>query len=249
MALIIGGHLRSGTTLLTALCHEHPDITLVWEFGLFVPLGKPYHAYTRHLLERWRRKRNWPLKKHLFMLRYLLQMHKYRHRKVIDLPAVEGTLLSMFPDTRIVGDKYPGYAFILDRLVEADGLSRLIIYRDYRNVANSVLKKVHTDWRNRPFATEMNTAGKIAKRWVQAISIMERHADKVHLIRYEELVNHPKEVLQVLGTWLGVEPQGFKHEKIHANSVGQYKQGLSHQEVADIMAIAGPTMERLGYEI
>jgi hypothetical protein len=29
--------------------------------------------------------------------------------------------------------------------------------------------------------------------------------------------------------------------------VGRYRQGLSDQEVADVLGIAGPTMERLGY--
>ena len=176
MAFIIGGHPRSGTTLLNDLCNSHPDMTVTREFGNFIPVGRSYKAYRRQMLKRWRRKGllgewfllspdmaridNPPLHKrgmhilqsHVFMLSYLSKMRRYRRRQFIDVPAIEATLLSMFPNARIVGDKYPGYAFILNRLVKADRLSCLIIYRDCRDVTSSTLKKVRTDWQGRPFA-------------------------------------------------------------------------------------------------
>lgn len=76
---------------------------------------------------------------------------------------------------------------------------------------------------------------------------MERHRDTVYIIRYEDLVTDPQAVLTPFGRWLGVDPYKFKYDFVHTNGIGYYKQVLSEREVADILAIAGPTMERLGY--
>jgi hypothetical protein len=57
MALIIGGHMRSGTALLRNLCHGHSEITVTMEFGCFNGLGKPFAGYARQTLRRcWWRK-------------------------------------------------------------------------------------------------------------------------------------------------------------------------------------------------
>jgi len=42
-----------------------------------------------------------------------------------------------------------------------------------------------------------------------AIEAMEQHGDKVHLMRYEDLVADGRTVLAAFGNWLGVDPQGF----------------------------------------
>ena len=66
-------------------------------------------------------------------------------------------------------------------------------------------------------------------------------------MRYEDLVADGRTVLAAFGNWLGVDPQGFRHQMIDTAWVGEYKQTLSNDEIASIMRIAGPTMERLGY--
>lgn len=55
MILLIGGHQRSGTTLLQTLCHLHPEIGLTNEFGNFTYLGHSFNEYARHVWTRWRR--------------------------------------------------------------------------------------------------------------------------------------------------------------------------------------------------
>jgi hypothetical protein len=161
--------------------------------------------------------------------------------------AIETVLQSIFPQTRVVGDKYPEYVFWLDEFAQIDSLYSLIIYRDCRDVTNSTLKKAKTTWRDKSWVKKINTAEKIAKRWVRAIEMMERHKDKLHIIRYEDLMREPKRELKALGRWLGVDPAGFPEKMVRNTSIGKYKSGLSDEELATVINIAGPTMERLGY--
>ncbi len=264
MVLLIGGHQRSGTTLLKDICNYHPDITVMSEFGIFFGLGEPFWIYKRRILNKRRkdifRKKSFVsshFKKrrkstlnifwnNTFVVRYLLKLYRFYHEQV-NVQAIETVLQSIFPQTRVVGDKYPDYVFWLDEFAQIDSLYRLIIYRDCRNVVSSTLKKARTNWRNKSWIKNFDTAEKIAKRWVCAIELMERHKDKLHIIRYEDLVQEPKRELEALGRWLGVNPAGFPEKRIRDTSIGKYKKGLSDEELSIVMNIAGPTMMRLGY--
>jgi hypothetical protein len=82
---------------------------------------------------------------------------------------------------------------------------------------------------------------------VRAIEAMERNADRCHIIRYEELMANPREVLDALAGYLGVAPGGFDASIIRPTSVGKHREGLTAEELEQVMAVAGPTLERLGY--
>ena len=82
---------------------------------------------------------------------------------------------------------------------------------------------------------------------MHAIEIMERHADKLHIVRYEDLVQQPQSVLKTLASWLGVDAGGFPTYLIRDISVGKHHDGLSDDELTTVMNIAGPTLARFGY--
>lgn len=263
MALVIGGLPRSGTTLLWRLCNLHPEIRLTYEFRQFYGLGKPYREYMLSLLGRmWSRgiftnrilgpseSKNRALRRIniirslAFSAHYSYSLHR-NHRGAIDATVVEATLKTLFPRARIVGDKYPFYVYRLDELTAQEGLSCLIIYRDCRDVTGSMLKRVRTDWRNHQWTLNLNTAERIASRWVDAIEQMERYFDRIKTINYENLVRHSETELQALGKWLGVDPSGFQKEIIRDASIGKHRTGLTNKELEDVMKIAGSTMARL----
>ena len=260
MALIIGGHIRSGTTLLRNLCNSHPDIAVTMEFGNFIGLGRPYRRYSRQLLKRqWRRRdhsvlvqgnreNRWGLllQSYAFMVRYLSVLRR-EGKSRIDVPDIEAALRSIFPAARIVGGKTPPYVFLLDRLAYVDGLDCLIVHRDCRDVTNSVLEKVRTDWRDKPFVGNFDTVEKIALRWVQAIELTERYADIVYTVRYEDLIQNPQGELDRVGEWLGVDATRFPAAIIRTTSLGKHKDGLSNAQLSTVLRIAGPAMARLGY--
>ena len=263
MLLIIGGHQRSGTSLLQQVCNSHLNIRVTFEFGNFLALRRPYKVYRTQILRRWWNIGNkWPLDSpyarippgirfwnFIFVMRYIFLVNgerRRRNRSRVDAGIIEAALRRMCPEAHIVGDKWPFYVFRLDKLAEVESLLRVIIYRDCRDVVHSTLKQARTEWKG-PWVEKMNTAEKAARRWVEAIEIMERHADKLYIIRYEDLVRQPEAELAALGEWLGVDPAGFSAHTIRDTSIGKYKNGLTDEELTTIMEIAGPTMARLGY--
>lgn len=78
-------------------------------------------------------------------------------------------------------------------------------------------------------------------------------ADRVRHLRYEDIVSRPAEAAEVVADFLAVDgPAG--REALHArfakarpNSVGRWRQRLAEQDLADVLAEAGPLLRELGY--
>jgi hypothetical protein len=247
--VIIGGHQRSGTTILRGMCNRHPKVALTLEFANFRDLGRGYFGYRARLEHRWQtvqkeNPRDW--QDVTFSKVYRRRLRYYLGRR-IDADAIGSIMQRLFPHATVVGDKYPDYVFMLDDLAHDDQLKRIIIYRDCRDVVSSALAKARTDWKPYAFAKKFDTAEKVARRWVTAIELMERHKDRVFVIRYEDFVATPLQTAQRLGEYLGVEPSGFPTEDVRADSVGKHNEGLSRGELETVLAVAGPVLQRLGY--
>jgi hypothetical protein len=118
------------------------------EFWCFNRINVPYKEHVGGLRSRWydagfiRVRRQARIvnaaQSGLFMVRYRLHMLAYRSRP-IGVADVEAVLHRLRPGRRIVGDKYPPYVFHLDELCREPRLSRVIIYRDGRDVVSSRL--------------------------------------------------------------------------------------------------------------
>ena len=270
MVLLIGGHVRSGTSMIRELCNQHPDMTITHELGNFMAVGKPYDVYRRVMLKRWKesnvlryrifrsdrnntRLRRWirSMRGHLFTYRFLKALHTYGSGPV-RFENVQSALLNFFPHSRIVGDKWPDYVTCLDQIVpwiDRHNARCVIIYRDCRDVASSTLFHVRSAWKNQPWTRDADTSEKVAQRWLRAIENMELYQENIHTIQYENLVRDPKSVINNLAEYLGVDPSGFPIQMIRDANIGKYKKGLTPDELATVERIAGPTMARLGYEL
>jgi hypothetical protein len=254
MALIVTGHQRSGTTLLARLFDAHPEVRITGEFGNFLEVGAPRGRYVRRQLKRWGGivvrgwRRNVMIQSNRFVLQYLQQIVGGGANGVT-VEVIEKALHELLPGVKVVGDKYPEYIWSLDDLVANEGLSTLVIYRDCRDVTSSTLVRARTDWRRMPlFVRKLDTAEKVARRWVRAIDLMEAHSDSVFTLRYEDLVTNASEQMGRISEWLGIDPAGFEVQHISNRSIGKYKRGLTRAETDTVMRIAGPTMSRLGYQ-
>jgi hypothetical protein len=255
--LAIGGHPRSGTSLLHKVCKSHPEIALTSEFRNLADLGRSYYRYIPtirkdfwHGLVQPPPDRRWWQKSKVvsavFFYRYLVGLLPYWRN--VDAEAVRRVLHRIFPNASVVGDKRPVYCLKLERLTRIDGLYTVIIYRDCRDVTCSVFRMIETTWRNRESNNKyMDTPEKMARNWLIYMDKMERYADDIFIIRYEDFVTDPEPILKRLGSWLGIEPAGFATEDIHARSIARYKKELSIEQIDRVMRIAGPTMERRGY--
>jgi hypothetical protein len=250
--LLIGGHVRSGTTLIRRLCNSHPDMAIAHELRCFAALKRSYSAHARYLLDDcWKRARRVPddaLKRFRLTSHYLWRLRRYHDRRSggVQATAVATALRDLYPRKSIVGDKTPLYVFRLAELVDIPQVSILIVVRDARDVVSSTLERVKhgmwgTYWRN------IGTAEGVAKRWNRSIVEMERYRDKIQVIRYEDLVRRPTDEINRLAAWLDLDPAGFPADMIRSSSVGKYKQRLTQDEVERVVDIAGAAMARIGY--
>ena len=262
--LLIGGHVRSGTTLLWRVCNSHPDIRLTYEFNNFSAIGVNSTEHTRRVFRRMqlkglfsynfldtRKKLNLlnnmkkTINNNIFILKYLYYIN--RAKKVVRLDDVGLGLRRIFSDKIIVGDKYPHYVFLLDRFIQQENLLILIIYRDCRDVVSSTLKNVRTIWKNQKWIHEYDTAEKISKKWIESVKIMESHKEKIHLVKYENLITDTENEIESIGTYLGLQfPETYKVQ-IRNDRSGNYMNYLTDDEIKSIMNVAGPDLSRLGY--
>jgi hypothetical protein len=256
--IAIGGHPRSGTTLLTWICALHPAMMVTHEFGTFRDFGGSYDAHVDRLrrpslgnrtiipLHRFNRTVG-RLASLWFRMRYTREL-KARVADVVDDLTIEATMRSIFPQATVVGDKFPGYVFDLDQLTASSRLLPVIIYRDCRDVTESALRMSRGQWKRKAFRWRMDTAAKVARRWVRAVRQMHEHQDSVHIIRYEDLIRSPAMELGRLGEVLDIDPTRFPLEIITTDRIGSHRKGLTSADLDAVMNIAGSTMIDLGYE-
>jgi hypothetical protein len=256
MALVIGGHYRSGTTLIATLCDRHPDMRMTFEFRCFVGINTSYRRHMQHLRKNWyvrgmlykASRRAWWLRvpSGLFLANYSLRLLRYAGQP-IGVAQIDHVLHELFPRARIVGDKVPRYVFNLGVLSREPGLKRLMIYRDGRDVVSSMLVKLRGSWSSLPMARKLDSVDKIAAQWVQSVQTMEEHRASVYAMRYEDLVQQPRQTLDAMSVWLGMDPAGFQEDIVRETSIGKYRTGLTAGELKAVETVAGPTLARLNY--
>jgi hypothetical protein len=260
MSLIICGHERSGTTLLRNLCNAHPEISITMEFGNFLHLGKSIEDYVKYIEQRQKSNRHrsflvqgknenrWAerFKSKRFVKRYLNEV-KSMGRIQIGSEEVEISLKKIFSTSKIVGDKYPHYIQHLAELIKYSALKIIVIYRDPRAVVSSTLKKARGDWKEMSFVKNLDTAEKIAKRWADSIIQMEVFKDKIHIIRYEQLIHAPDSEIEKLATLLGVEKSGFPLKMIGDRGADKYKEYLTCKELNSIFDITLKLLKKYEY--
>jgi hypothetical protein len=229
---------------------------------MFLDLPFPLHA--RQIMHQWFIKRNNPIhysvhpwvrkikgldfgRNLLLVLRYLVHLSALQPSQVT-VQAINQALAKLYPQQSYVGDKHPDYWFRLDTLVDHRDLSCVVIFRDPRDMVSSVLKKSRGEWKA-DWAPELCDAACIAQRWLQLIETVTRHQGRLHFLSYEALVMNPQRIVTRLGSFLGLEPHGFKYSQVTPTSIGKFKQGLTAEELEIVLKITGATMRELGYEI
>jgi hypothetical protein len=251
--LMVSGHPRSGTTLLNNLCNSHPDISMTFEFKVFNNLNIPYVRHRRGVRHQWwqhrivvlgkgKSQRRRKLDSFIFVLKYAFWLRIATHG-VVTIESVRFALDRAMPHHKYVGDKFPNYSRNLSRHLRLDDMKILVIYRDCRRVVKSVFNR---DWDGvnlERFADARTTS----QSWVQDIETMQKYQDKVHTVRYEALLDNPQQALEELGEYLGVDPQGFDAKLIKKGKSARHQRELTDEDMEQILEVAGPTLERLGY--
>ncbi len=146
------------------------------------------------------------------------------------------------------GDKTPHY---LDRVGDLDRLfpdaRYLYIVRDGRDVALSLLEK--------PWGP--NNIHACAVQWARMNAPSRtldelRRQDRLHFVRYEDLLRRPEEHLQAIGAFLDERFDAAEMERLARTAkpanVLKWKATMPVSQARTFESVARGTLERLGYE-
>lgn len=266
--IFIVGCPRSGTGLLRDLLRSHPRISIPGE-SHFLPLL--YHAYGDPASEREARK----------LARVMLRMGWVRRW---DIDVTVDDLCGCRSYREMIetlyrawlrkegkqrwGDKTPQYVLEIPLLRHLFPEAQLIhIHRDGRDVALS--------WLKAPFGPSNVLAA--ARKWRHLVGVGHRacgelSAHRIHEVRYESLIENPRQVLGEVCEFLGedfhdgmITPSFMersdrppivgvrlptyvsKTEIVRTNSY-KWKQQMSAADRCRFESIAGEMLEELGYE-
>ena len=255
--LVVGGHARSGTTMLTKLLNSHPKIFVSNEFKNCLRFDLPYQEHLAGLRSNWIKypiieaypgvnRVGLRIQSYRFSRQYQRHLSAYGDQVIGD-HEIRTTLGKIYPSATLVGDKMPHYVFSLRRRRGLSGVTQLVIYRDVRDVVRSAIQMSKTSWQKSHFVENVNTPRKVAKKWVDAITKMRRNVDATIVVQYEKLVTDTPVVVSDLANQLSVDASGFDLTDIRSSSIGLYRGGLSEEDLRQVIEVAGPTMEQLGY--
>lgn len=256
------GAPRSGTTWLQIMLAQHPDVSTCQETHLF-------NAFLSGPERHWRQ---FESSSRGNGLQAAISRDKFvelqRHFAL--------SVLDSIGDTPVILEKTPAHVTVLDEILEVLPEARCIhIIRDPRAVAAS-LAAAGKDWgRSWASTSALRNARRWVDCVGAGIALRDRPSTYCE-VRYEDLLADPAPHLQRIFDWMGVgaadsfcdrvseenrfdniqkvtthtawdlssEPKGF----FRKGKADAWKEDLSRRDIAAVESVAGPLMQRLGYE-
>lgn len=162
------------------------------------------------------------------------------------------------------GDKMATFRRCMPVILELFPNARIVhIIRDGRDVASSLL----------PLSFGPNTAYVAAKKWrnfvESGLAFAAQHPRQVYTLRYEDLIDDPEKYLREICEFVGEpfreemlqfhksgttrvprkEIHGQLNKPVNKERAARWKRDLSANQVRVFEAVAGPLLDRLGYEV
>lgn len=259
--VFVVGAARSGTTLLSVLLDRHSQLAMTPETGFyreFAPwLRLAPIVGVELLLRRWRR---------LAELGLTPEAVARRSGRAPQAGVLLDAILELFAGLRQKtrsGEKTPLHLYSVSRILQDFPEARILcIYRDGRDAALSLRAM---PWGPRRLETA-------AQAWLKAIRVMREmaaaHPSHFRTIRYEDLLEGPREELAGAMQFLGLELEegqleagpsgvvlarskewkGKALEKVDPK-LGGYRQAEARpDDLETLERLLGPTLRELGYQ-
>ncbi len=259
----IMGCPRSGTTLLSRILDTHSRIAVYHE-TYYYPIFRPHLPFYGNLNQSSNLNRLvTDVLEYIRVQGLTAPPETKEFWKALVAPTFEGVLTTLLQlhareQGKVrVGEKSPNHFLYLSEILETFPESPVIfVIRDPRDTVLSNTKSLNSGIEG------------AAQLWNEAFLSYSRASRPVHLIRYEELVQHPAETVKALCAFIGerYEPAMFRFFKqipeswlalplirrskllgpIVSASVGKFRQ-LPARDIERIEAICAAGMEALGY--
>lgn len=277
MNFFILGNPRSGTTLLRLMLNTHSKIGVPPESGMILWWYEKYkdwnveanndkehvNQFARDIFSS-KKIEEWGIS--------LADIEKVFDQNPKNYLEIFSFLYQNFTNKKIVGDKNNYYIKELDQLSRVAPKSKFIhLVRDGRDVACSYLKLKELEQSLKYIPILPDDLKTIAQEWSENVSniddfLVNRDA---YLLRYEDLITNPKEVLTGLCAFLELEYEAemlnfskqnnepistlkWKEKTLqHLDNSNffKFKEILNEQEILEFNAIAKTNLLKYNYEI
>lgn len=255
--LVLGGAMRSGTTLLRDILKTHPLIrlpSLELRALDYVGVSAWMHlaGVLKHSLSTRERIRHGEFQRQAF--RYLAAIGRTSaFSRPVTVSRIRSALASALADsdTRYVGDKYPNYVLRGADYVEEPRTVCVFTYRDARDVVASLVERTQRGpWRGRRWAEMYNSVDKATAYWLSVMRAMNEISTRsnVRFVRYEDLVLNPQSCIDSVAQHLGLPPAGFDVTLPQPSNIGRYRERLTAADIRSIERRAGAVLQAWGYE-
>jgi sulfotransferase len=204
---------RSGSTLLQNILGNHPEIYSTPTSPLFEYLQAAKKSYTKSNVTK---AQNSDEMKSAFLTFCRYSIHGY-FDGITDKNIILEKSRAWLPNKDFLQSFYPEAKII-------------VIVRDLREIVASMEKnfRKHPDKDTFPIDTEINTIGHRVSYWMQSqnkpvgnslnnlFDSIQRgfHKENVLFIKFEDLTNHPKELMNIVHKFLGIENYNYDFENI-----------------------------------
>ena len=258
-AFFIMGCRRSGTSLVGQILNSHSRLAVYHESYYYPIFRRELHWYGDL-------RRGGNLSRLIKDVRETLRAQRLEPpsaeeiRREVVTPSFEGVLDALLHGYALgegkvrAGDKTPEhYRHLPDILANFPDSPVIFVVRDPRDTILSI---------RRNFGTSLQDA---IRSWNEATLSYTRAADRVHLVRYEELVQNPEEVVRGICEHLGEpfeeamflfheqipewmrRPGGKLDEPVNTGSIGRFRE-MEPDDVREIEAGCAEGMRTLGYD-
>ena len=260
----IVGVPRSGTTLLSVLLSNHPQVYIDGE-SVGISIAENMEKYKRLFAYRPGRGQR------AVLTQVIRDSYKQRLEKLLDYEQ-----LDQYADLRdffrrsvnrraeehgklLWGDKTPELIFHLPQLLQVFPEARFLhVVRDARSNAQSLSKRQYMDFQLAvQYWKDINAQGLVYRQIFGE--------DQYRLVSYERLLSHPDEELRTVCDHLGIpfdpamldleqneatqSADAYVQKKIDASKLEAWKEKMSRQQIRTVEAIAGDLLETLDYEL
>lgn len=261
----ITGVQRSGTTLLSFLLGNHPDLymnTYSIAFRLIHGLKTSYqYAHGTHL----------HLSDKDILKQLIEQDYKGRLAELLDVEhidqydstqhLIQASIQKKLKEhhKHVWGDKSPGLQYYLQELLLLVPNAKILhIVRDGRATANSLHRRAHKNLRLS------------AQDWVDINLLALQHQqllgkERFKIVRYEDILEKTEESMRDICTFLGLDfnplvldpsqhqktkgDRAYVQKKLNTDVIHRYREQLKPMQISAIERIQGPLLLKLNYQL
>jgi len=158
------------------------------------------------------------------------------------------TIVLAYPEARVLRAVRDGRD-VVSSLLEQGWLGSARAGRDDAGIAFGPYARFWVEPARRDEFVAASDARRAAWAWRRYLEAARNPTGRALEVRYERMASEPSVVAREIAAYLETpaDPLAEALDRAHAASVGRFRRDLSEEQLADVLAEAGPLLRELGY--